>query len=376
VSLTQDPDGYLLLEDGRTWKGRLAGSRGEAVGEIVFTTNLSGYQEVLTDPSYAGQIVVMTAPMIGNYGVTPEDEQARGPHVAGFVVREMSRATSGWRATTGLKEYLEANRVAVLEGIDTRAVTRHIRECGAMRGIVAPSSVRPDEALRRLRRHPPMEGRDLASGVSTATPYTVASVGRERGLVVCLDYGVKRRSLELIAAEGFRVEVVPADTTVPDILACRPAGIFVSNGPGDPAAVRGAASAVRALSDAGLPVFGICLGCQIIARAFGGRTYKLPYGHRGGNHPVRNLETGCVEITSQNHGFAVADDGSAAEGAPDLKVTHRNLNDGTVEGLAHVSRPVFAVQYHPEAAPGPHDSRYLFLRFVASMSANPAVATG
>jgi len=221
-----------------------------------------------------------------------------------------------------------------------------------------------------------MEGLDLASLVSTAEPYTVAARGDEKALVVCLDYGVKMRSLELIAAQGYRVEVLPAATQAKQILERRPAGVFVSNGPGDPAAVPGAAETVRAVSDAGVPLFGICLGCQLIARAFGGHTYKLPYGHRGGNHPVRNLETGRIEITSQNHGFAIAEDDGSARGAADLRVTHRNLNDGTVEGLAHLSRPVFAVQYHPEGAPGPHDSRYLFRRFVDAMDATSAVATG
>ncbi len=375
MSLTQGPEGFLLLEDGRSWRGVFAGTV-DAVGEIVFTTNLTGYQEVLTDPSFAGQIVVMTAPMIGNYGTTPADSQAASPWVAGFVVRELSRATSGWRATDGLRSYLQDHRIPVLEGVDTRSVTRHIRERGAMRGLIAPADVEPREGLRRLTEHPPMKGLDLATGVSTRESYTIPAAGTERGLVVCLDYGVKRRSLELIAGEGFRVEVVPAGTTSDRVLARQPSGIFVSNGPGDPAAVAGAAEAVRSLSDAGLPVFGICLGCQIVARAFGGRTYKLPYGHRGGNHPVRNLETGSVEITSQNHGFAIAEDEGAAEGAPHLRVTHRNLNDGTVEGLAHSERPVFAVQYHPEAAPGPHDSRYLFRRFIESMDATSAVPTG
>jgi len=376
VTLTQDLNGYLLLEDGRTWWGRLGGAATAAVGELVFTTNLTGYQEVLTDPSFAGQIVVMTAPMIGNYGITPADEQASRPWVAGFIVREMSRVTSGWRATEGLDTYLTTHGIAVLTGADTRAITRHIRESGAPRALIAPRSVSIEEGLARLRAHPVMEGLDLASGVSTTEPYTVRGHGSERGVVVCLDYGVKRRSVDLIAAEGYRVEVLPASAGPEEILQRRPAGLFVSNGPGDPAVVSGAAETVRAASDAGVAVFGICLGCQLIARAFGGRTYKLPYGHRGGNHPVRNLDTGAVEITSQNHGFAIAETEGSAEGAAELRVTHRSLNDGTVEGLIHTSRPVFAVQYHPEAAPGPHDSRYLFRRFVETMDATSAVSTG
>lgn len=375
VTLTQDLDGYLLLEDGKLWRGKLAGAMQAVAGELVFTTNLAGYQEVLTDPSFAGQIVVMTAPMMGNYGTTPTDEQASRPWVSGFVVRELSRMSSGWRSTGGLDAYLADRRIPILTGADTRAITRHVRERGAMRSLIAPAELPVPEARERLRAHPDMEGLDLATGVSTREPYVVAAHGVERGLVVCLDYGVKRRSLDLIAEEGYRVEVLPAASTAADVLMRRPAGVFVSNGPGDPAAVPGAAETIRAVSDDGVPVFGICLGCQLIARAFGGRTYKLPYGHRGGNHPVRNLDTGAVEITSQNHGFAVAEEAGCARGASDLRVTHRNLNDGTVEGLAHASRPVFAVQYHPEGAPGPHDSRYLFGRFVRAMGATSLVAT-
>jgi len=376
VTLTQDLDGYLLLEDGMLWRGRLAGAEAVAAGELVFTTNLTGYQEVLTDPSFAGQVVVMTAPMMGNYGITPIDAQASKPWVSGFVVRELSRVSSGWRATGTLDSYLVEHGVSVLVGADTRAITRHVRECGAMRCLIAPATLPVDEARALLADQPRMEGLDLATVVSTHEPYVVEARGEEKGLVVCLDYGVKLRSLQLIAAEGFRVEVLPATSRSAEILARRPSGVFVSNGPGDPAAVPLAAETVRELSDASVPVFGICLGCQLVARAFGGRTYKLPYGHRGGNHPVRNLETGVVEITSQNHGFAVAEQDGYAEGAPELRVTHRNLNDGTVEGLSHESRPVFAVQYHPEAAPGPHDSRYLFQRFVEAMGATSSVATG
>lgn len=376
VTLTQDLDGYLLLEDGMLWRGRLAGAEVAAAGELVFTTNLTGYQEVLTDPSFAGQVVVMTAPMIGNYGITPIDAQASKPWVSGFVVRELSRVSSGWRATGKLDSYLVEHGISVLVGADTRAITRHVRERGAMRSLIAPTTLAVDEAMKLLADHPCMEGLDLATVVSTREPYVVEAQGEEKGLVVCLDYGVKLRSLQLIAEEGYRVEVLPAKSGQAEILARRPSGVFVSNGPGDPAAVPLAAETVRELSDASVPVFGICLGCQFVARAFGGRTYKLPYGHRGGNHPVRNLETGVVEITSQNHGFAIAEEDGYAEGAPELKVTHRNLNDGTVEGLSHVSRPVFAVQYHPEAAPGPHDSRYLFQRFVEAMGATASVATG
>jgi carbamoyl-phosphate synthase small subunit len=346
------------------------------LGELVFTTNHTGYQEVLTDPSFSGQIVVMTAPMMGNYGVARQDEQASTPWVAGFVLREMSRTTSGWRAESSLATYLADHGIASLTGVDTRAVTRHIRERGAMRGLIAPVSLPAEEAMARISSHPPMLGLDLVTGVSTRQGYTVPPVGDELGRVVCLDFGVKRRSLDLLAREGYRVDVVPAGTPAESILGGNPDGVFASNGPGDPAAVPGATRTLRAIADTGVPLFGICLGCQLIARAFGGRTFKLPYGHRGGNHPVRNLRTGAVEITSQNHGFAVVEEDGLAEGAPELSVTHRNLNDGTVEGLSHASLPVFAVQYHPEAAPGPHDSRYLFAAFIESMNATSAVATG
>jgi carbamoyl-phosphate synthase small subunit len=376
VPLTQAQDGALLLEDGRRFPGRLVGGSDPGVGEVAFTTNLTGYQEVLTDPSFAGQIVVMTAPMIGNYGVTEQDAQSRRPWVAGFVVRELAAAGRSWRADESLLDYLVRHRIPALVEVDTRAVTRHVRELGAMRALIMPGAWNDERGLEVLRAEPLMEGRDLATGVSTPEPYEIAPQGAERGTVVCLDYGVKRKSLELIAESGFRVRVEPASVSVESILAERPAGVFVSNGPGDPEAIPGAAEKIRSLIDAGLPVFGICLGCQLLARALGGRTWKLPYGHRGGNHPVRNLDTGAVEITSQNHGFAIEGDGDGVAGAPGLRVTHRNLNDGTIEGVAHVDFPVFAVQYHPEAAPGPHDSRYLFDRFVEAISASTDSATG
>lgn len=374
MTLTQPADGYLLLEDGTLFEGRLAGALRTATGEAVFTTNMTGYQEVLTDPSYAGQIVVMTAPMVGNYGVSPAHDQSRRPWVAGFVVRRLSAGRGREGATLG--EWLAERDVPALEGADTRAITRHIRSVGAMRAVLVPGRVPREEAAERLRTEPPMLGRDLVSEVTTPEVWELPAAGTERGLVLCLDCGVKRQSLELIRSEGYRVRVLPASTAAEEVLAARADGLFISNGPGDPEAVPGVAGVVRTVSDAGLPVFGICLGHQIVARAFGGRTFKLPYGHRGGNHPVRNLETGVVEITSQNHGFAVEGGEEGVAGAPDLRVTHLNLNDGTVEGLAHRGRPAFAVQYHPEAAPGPHDSRYLFRRFVEAMHLNRAVARG
>lgn len=376
VTVSQASDGYLLLEDGRRFNGRLAGACLPGSGELVFTTNLTGYQEVLTDPSFAGQIVVMTAPMIGNYGVSELDRQSRRPWVAGFVMRDLSRSTTGRRAEMSLAAYLEFHGIPALTGVDTRAVTRHIRELGAMRAVIAASTEDVDSARERLEAEPSMKGRDLAHEVTVDEAYTVPAKGTPRGLVVCVDYGVKKRSLDLIADEGFEVTVVPADTDVEAILALRPLGVFVSNGPGDPEAVAGATERILGVSAAGLPLFGICLGCQLIARAFGGTTFKLPYGHRGGNHPVHNLESGAIEITSQNHGFAVTAVEADVCDAPDLRVTHRSLNDGTIEGLEHRERPVFGVQYHPESAPGPHDSRYLFSKFVRAMDANRAMATG
>ncbi len=363
------PEGYLLLEDGARFEGRVAVPGESGVGEVVFTTNMTGYQEVLTDPSYAGQVVVMTAPMIGVYGTRADDDQSRRPWAAGFVVRRLSDGGS-WRSEAPLRAYLEEHGVPTLVGADTRAITRRLREAGAMRGVLAPAAVDPDEARRRLREEPAMTGRDLATRVSVDEPWEAAPEGAERGTVVCLDYGVKRRSVELLARAGYRTRVLPASTPPEELTGSDAAGLFVSNGPGDPDAVPGAVERIRAASDAGLPVFGICLGHQLVARAFGGESFKLRYGHRGGNHPVRNLDTDEIEITAQNHGFAVVGDEEGVEGAPPLRVTHLNVNDGTIEGLAHRERPVFAVQYHPESAPGPHDSRYLFNQFVTAMAAS------
>jgi carbamoyl-phosphate synthase small subunit len=330
---------------------------------------MTGYQEVLTDPSFASQIVVMTAPMQGVYGVRNADEQSRQPWAAGFVVRHLSTAAGSSPSDGLLAGYLLANAIPTLVGVDTRAVTRHIRSAGAMAAILAPGDVPEARARERLESEPPMSGRDLTTVVTTREPYERPCLtDSEAGLVVCLDYGVKTRSLDLFRRAGYRVRVVPCTTPLDELVRQDPAGVFISNGPGDPEAVPGAVERIRGLSDAGVPMFGICLGHQLIARAFGGQNYKLPYGHRGGNHPVLNIGTGLVEITSQNHGFAVRETATGIDGAADLEVTHRNLNDGTVEGLAHRDRPVFAVQYHPESAPGPHDSRYLFDRFVSAMA--------
>ena len=360
----------LLLEDGRLFRGARLGASGLAFGEVVFNTSMTGYQEILTDPSYAGQLVTMTYPLIGNYGVNGEDEEADGPQVAGFIVREAARRASSWRAQETLEEYLLRHGVSAIRDVDTRALTRHLRTHGAMRGAIAPATMKEDEVLALILAQPVMEGLDLACSVSTPERYEVVpATGEERFHVLAYDFGVKAHSPRLMAERGCRITVLPGDTPAEEILAARPDGLFVSNGPGDPAAVEHAKEAILRLSEQGVPVFGICLGHQLIARAFGGTTYKLPFGHHGGNHPVKRLDRGTVEITAQNHGFAVEEgENLTIPGAPGLKVTHRNLYDGTVEGLEHESLPVFSVQYHPEAAPGPHDSQYLFDRFMELMA--------
>jgi carbamoyl-phosphate synthase small subunit len=361
---------FVLLEDGSWFGGLVARPIPPAFGEVVFTTNLTGYQETFTDPSYLGQIVVMTAPMIGNYGVNVEDMESSRPQVSGVVVRELARRPSNWRSTESLDGWLARYEVPVLTGVDTRRLTRHIRSRGAMRGVIAEGAA-PTEAIRRqLLESASMEGLDLASAATVKEPY---SQGDEGPHVVAFDFGMKRNIVEMLEGSGCRVTVVPATTSAEEVLALAPDGVFLSNGPGDPAAVTYVTPVLRALAERGLPMFGICLGHQLLALAFGGHTVKMPYGHRGGNHPVKDLGDGRVLITTQNHGFAVAGDESGVPGAPDLVVTHLNLNDGTVEGLRHKSLPIFAVQYHPEAAPGPHDAYPHFAQFVASLRAGSAV---
>ena len=341
------------------------------MGEVVFNTAMTGYQEVLTDPSYTGQLVCMTYPLIGNYGVNETDEESPGPKVAGFIVREVSEHFSSWRASESLQAYLTRHGIVALSEIDTRALTRHIRAEGALRGAIAPAELPEAELLERILEHPRMEGLDLARGVSTAAPYEVLAETDERFHVVAYDFGVKATSPALLAQRGCRVTVIPADTSADEVICMEPDGLFISNGPGDPATVDNATETIRRLADEDIPVFGICLGHQLIARAFGATTFKLPFGHHGTNHPVLNLDRNIVEITAQNHGFAVLrGDGDILPGAPDLRLTHVNLYDDTVEGLAHRARPVFSVQYHPEAAPGPHDSRYLFDQFIDLMVAS------
>jgi len=359
---------YLLLEDGKHFSGQSLGAPGTAFGEVVFNTSMTGYQEILTDPSYSGQLVTMTYPLQGNYGVNDQDQESEGPQVAGFVVRESSRIYSSWRGQGTLEGYLSRHGIVGISGVDTRALTRHIRSEGAMRGAIAPASTEADSLLAEIRNQPRMEGLDLACGVSTKERYEVQAIGEERFHVLAYDFGVKAHSPKLLSELGCRVTIIPADTPPGEILKGNPDGLFVSNGPGDPAAVEKAQEAILGLSERGVPIFGICLGHQLISRAFGARTYKLPFGHHGGNHPVKRLATGAVEITAQNHGFAVEkDEAGKIPGAPELELTHVNLYDGTVEGVAHATRPVFSVQYHPEAAPGPHDSRYLFDHFIALM---------
>ena len=329
---------------------------------------MTGYQEVLTDPSYAGQLVTMTYPLIGNYGVNSEDRESPVPQVSGFIVREAARLHSNWRSEGGLDDYLRAHSVTAIADVDTRALTRHIRTQGAMRGAIAPADLDPEVVLSQVLAQPLMEGLDLACGVSTEEPYDVPAVGEQRFRVLAYDFGVKAHSPKLLSQRGCHVRVIPADTAAEDILSTPPDGLFVSNGPGDPAAVEKAERAILGLAEADVPVFGICLGHQLISRAFGASTFKLPFGHHGANHTVKSLDRDMVEITSQNHGFAVlGGEGDEIPGASGLRLTHVNLYDGTVEGVEHRELPVLSVQYHPEAAPGPHDSQYLFDSFVGMM---------
>ena len=336
------------------------------VAEVVFTTNMSGYQETFSDPSYSGQIVVMTAPMIGNYGINTADPESARPQVAAVIVRELSNPYSNWRAEGDLYSWLRDAKVPVLEEVDTRRLTKHLRTVGVMRGVVALGTEPSKEVLSALDACPSMEGLDLASRVSTTEPYTWGDP-RATYHIAAYDYGIKRNILRLFVENDCHVTVVPANMSANDVLALEPDGVFLSNGPGDPAAVEYAPEAVKRIADEGVPIFGICLGHQILGLTFGADTVKMPYGHRGGNHPVKEVDTGRVLITSQNHGFAVAGDEAGIPGAPDLQVTHVNLNDHTVEGLRHKQLPIFGVQYHPEAAPGPHDARPLFEEFLQTV---------
>ncbi len=374
----------LALEDGSVFHGQAFGARATAAGEVCFNTSMTGYQEILTDPSYKGQLVTMTYPLIGNYGVNDQDVESWAPHVAGFVIRELSPVVSNWRADRALGDYLSQHGIPGIQGIDTRSLTKKLRVRGALSGCLSTEGLTADEAVARARAWGGMAGRDYVSEVTHKEPF-LWDANDERsaafGLtqshltanprqirqplppadipIVAYDFGMKYNILRRLRQKGFRIQVVPAHTPAAEALKHKPAGIFLSNGPGDPAALGGIVREVRTLVDSGIPVFGICLGHQILGQAFGGRTFKLKFGHRGGNQPVKDLETGRVEITSQNHGFAV--DGASLPS--DVGVNRINLNDQTVEGLRHRTKPVFCVQYHPEASPGPHDSTPLFDEF-------------
>lgn len=373
-------DAVLALENGRCFRGRSVGASSDAAGEVVFNTSLTGYQEVLTDPSYAGQIVTMTCPEIGNYGVTADDGESRAPQVSGFIIRSESPMASNWRADGTLRDYLVRHGIVAIADIDTRALTRTLRTAGAMRGVIATGTIpKTSELVERARALPSMEGADLVRGVTCAEAFDWPSTngatefdefvsmtpapGR-RLRVAAYDFGMKWNILRRLTAHGCDVRVFPATAPASELLAIQPDGVFLSNGPGDPAVLDYAIANTRTLVDSGVPVFGICLGHQILGLAMGAKTYKLKFGHRGGNHPVKDLSSGKIEITSQNHGFAI--DPATVPG--DVEVTHLNLYDGTVEGMRHRTKPVFCVQYHPEAAPGPHDADYLFAQFVRAMT--------
>jgi carbamoyl-phosphate synthase small subunit len=371
----------LALEDGRTFKCRSFTGPGEAQGEVVFNTSMTGYQEVLTDPSYSGQLVTMTYPLVGNYGTNPEDVESARIQVAAFIVKEYQDHPSNFRSTSSLADYLQSQGVMGVEDLDTRALTRHIRKAGAMRAFLSTTVLDAEAAVAKARAIPGMAGLDLASGVTVDAPYRWVddrplplnvegggappldhTVWRMRGRkhsVVAIDYGIKYNILRCLAQAGFETVVVPAKTPADTIRAMAPSGIFLSNGPGDPEPVRYAIETIRALIDY-RPMFGICLGHQLMGLALGGKTYKLKFGHRGANQPVKHLPTGRIEITSQNHGFAVDPDSLRDL---DVEITHINLNDNTLEGFRSRRYPIYAVQYHPEASPGPHDARYLFDEF-------------
>jgi len=407
ITLQQDPAvrAILALEDGRVFNGRAAGARTRRGGEVVFNTSLTGYQEVFTDPSYAGQIVCLTYPHIGNVGANPEDQESVKPYIEALIVRDFSPIASNWRSSESAQEYLERHRVPVIWDIDTRALVRHLRQVGALRGIVSTDAAPAEQLVAEARALPTMAGQELASRVTSPKVYawsqgsidlaeplaSSAVVGagsragaggslkldfkeaegpaprqeEQRHRVVAYDFGIKQNILRLLVDHGCDVTVVPAQTSAEDVLAMKPNGVFLSNGPGDPEPIGYAVQNIRKLIGR-TPIFGICLGHQLCGLALGGKTFKLKFGHHGSNHPVKNLVTEKVEITAQNHGFCVDPESLPSS---DIEITHMNLNDGTNEGMRHRSLPLFSVQYHPEASPGPHDARYLFDDFITMMRA-------
>jgi carbamoyl-phosphate synthase small subunit len=357
----------LALADGTIYKGTSFGAGGERCGEVVFNTGLTGYQEVITDPSYKGQIVAMTYPLIGNYGVNDEDVESRKPFLEGFVVKECSKIHSNWRSTKSLSDYLRDNNIMGIEGVDTRKLTLHIREAGAMQAVLSTEDLDEKSLVKKAQSSPGLVGVDLVKEVTIDKTYIWSPVGAKNKKllnVVVLDCGAKYNILRSLMAVGCRVTVVPAATGPEEILSHKPDGLMLSNGPGDPAAVPYVVNTVRALMEK-LPIFGICLGHQMLGQALGGKTFKLKFGHHGGNHPVRDVKTGKVAITVQNHGFCVDID---TLNKKEIELTHLNLNDQTLEGMRHKKLPVFSVQFHPEAAPGPHDAAYLFEQFVKLMN--------
>ncbi len=355
-------EAVLALEDGLTFRGYSFGAEGEAYGEVVFNTSMTGYQEILTDPSYKGQMVCMTYPLIGNYGVNQEDVESTRPFVEGFIVKELSRIYSNWRASEELGSYLKRNRVVGIEGIDTRKLTKHLREQGAKKGAISTQDLNEKNLVRKTVSSPGLLGRDLIKEVMCARPYDWNREGKFN--VVAIDSGIKLNILRNLASRNCQVKVVPATTTKNEILSYQPDGLFLSNGPGDPEALPYMVNTVKGLLDE-IPIFGICLGHQILGQAFGGKTFKLKFGHHGGNQPVKDLKSGCVHITAQNHGFAVDMDSITDK---NVMMTHVNLNDNTCEGMQHKKLPIFSVQYHPEAAPGPHDAVHHFDKFIEMMT--------
>ncbi len=367
----------IALEDGTIFKGSSFGASGEKTGEVVFNTSMMGYQEIMTDPSYKGQIVTMTYPLIGNYGINAEDIESSGPKVEGFIIKERSRLSSNWRSQKGLDEYLKEHNIVGIEGVDTRAITLHIRLQGAMKGVISTEDLDVKSLVEKARCSPGLIGRDLVKEVTCDKPYKAEEILRyapqltahshgSRKKVIAMDFGIKYNILRCLIEAGCDVEVVPAKTKAGDILRQGPDGILLSNGPGDPAAITYAVEEIKKLIGK-KPIFGICLGHQLLGLALGGRTYKLKFGHRGANQPVKDLKTGRIAITAQNHGFCVDIDSLNQDKA---ELTHINLNDRTLEGLRHRKLPIFSVQYHPEASPGPHDAGYLFKQFVEMMEKN------